>query len=263
MPRRLVQVHHLLMSFRTQILGTQTPRRWKRLRSPLPPKERGERWACLAIFFPRLGLGDFAPGDAWNLHSEATGVVGCRLDSPSRRDRRNGACSVLISCTRAPGWDRQPMCNTMSAPHPPQPPQRQQPQQPQKTTETTATTSNHQQPQPTTTATANHNNNKLGGTRPDRLAEVRPQEQVQRQHREPDRRRRFWVTDARCSRAADGGNSWRTSSNSSISTLPSRISMCPRSFLEDISTRTPVREPQLAETVGGSANYPVFSQAES
>ena len=36
--------------------------------APLPPKEWGVRLACLAI----LG---FAPGDAWNLPSEGTGVV--------------------------------------------------------------------------------------------------------------------------------------------------------------------------------------------
>ena len=55
--------------------GHSTPRRWKRL-LPLPPKEKGERWACLAIFFLALGLGDFALGNAWNLLSEATGVGG-------------------------------------------------------------------------------------------------------------------------------------------------------------------------------------------
>ena len=38
--------------------GHPTPRRWKRLR-PLPPKERGVRWACLAIFFLAMGLGEF------------------------------------------------------------------------------------------------------------------------------------------------------------------------------------------------------------
>ena len=39
--------------------------------------------ASLAIFFLDLELGDFAPGNAWNLLSEATGVVGYRLDSPA------------------------------------------------------------------------------------------------------------------------------------------------------------------------------------
>ena len=45
----------------------------------------------------------FTPGDAWNLHSEATGVVGCRLDSPAGG---TGALAPvrLISCTRALGW---------------------------------------------------------------------------------------------------------------------------------------------------------------
>ena len=36
--------------------GHSTPRRWKRLRPPLPPKEREVRWAFLAIFFIDLGL---------------------------------------------------------------------------------------------------------------------------------------------------------------------------------------------------------------
>ena len=100
LPRRLVQAH-LLMSFRTQILGTQRRGDGKDC-TPLPPKERGERWACLAIFFLALGLGDFAPGDAWNLHPEATGVVGCWLDSPAEG---TGALAPvrLISCTRALG----------------------------------------------------------------------------------------------------------------------------------------------------------------
>ena len=55
--------------------GHSTPRRWKRL---LPPSSEGEGggWACLAIFFLALGLGDFALGNAWNLLSEGTGVVG-------------------------------------------------------------------------------------------------------------------------------------------------------------------------------------------
>ena len=36
----------------------------------------GGEWACLAIFFLDLGLGEFCTGDAWNLHSEATGRSG-------------------------------------------------------------------------------------------------------------------------------------------------------------------------------------------
>ena len=59
-----------------------TPRRWKRLR-PLPSKERRVRWACLAIFFLALGLGEVCAGDAWNLSSEGTGAEVFRLVSPA------------------------------------------------------------------------------------------------------------------------------------------------------------------------------------
>ena len=72
LPRRRVQ-SFLHMLFRTQSLGTQRRGDGKDC-FPLPPKEKGERWACLAIFFLALGLGDFALGNAWNLLSEATGV---------------------------------------------------------------------------------------------------------------------------------------------------------------------------------------------
>ena len=61
--------------------GHPTPRRWKRLRT-LPPKKK-VKWACLAIFFLALGLGEFCTGDAWNLPSEGTGVAGFRLVSPA------------------------------------------------------------------------------------------------------------------------------------------------------------------------------------
>ena len=54
LPERHVQVL-FLMSFR--ILGTQRRGEGKDC-APLPPKERGARWACLAIFFLALGLGD-------------------------------------------------------------------------------------------------------------------------------------------------------------------------------------------------------------
>ena len=50
--------------------GHPTPRRWKRLRSPFLRKRGGVRWACLAIFFLALGLGEVCTGDAWNLPSE-------------------------------------------------------------------------------------------------------------------------------------------------------------------------------------------------
>ena len=50
---------------------------------PFLRKSGEARWACLALFFLALGLGDFLHWDAWNLHWEATGVVGYRLDSPA------------------------------------------------------------------------------------------------------------------------------------------------------------------------------------
>ena len=79
LPRRLVQAH-LLMSIRIQ--GTQRRGDGKDC-APLLPKERRVRWACLAIFFLALGLGEVCTGDAWNLPSEGTGVVGFRLVSPA------------------------------------------------------------------------------------------------------------------------------------------------------------------------------------
>ena len=62
--------------------GHPTPRRWKRLRSP-SSEGVGVGWASLAIFFLALGLGEVCTGDAWNLPSEGTGVVGFRLVSPA------------------------------------------------------------------------------------------------------------------------------------------------------------------------------------
>ena len=44
---------------------------------PLPfLRRRGVSWACLAIFFLALGLGEVCSGDAWNQPSEGTGVGG-------------------------------------------------------------------------------------------------------------------------------------------------------------------------------------------
>ena len=42
--------------------GHPTPRRWKRLRPPSSEGEGGVTWACLAIFFLALGLGEFCTG---------------------------------------------------------------------------------------------------------------------------------------------------------------------------------------------------------
>ena len=49
----------------------------------LTPLEQGERWASLSIFFLDLGLGEVCAGNAWNLLSEGTGVVGCRRVRPA------------------------------------------------------------------------------------------------------------------------------------------------------------------------------------
>ena len=58
--------------------------------APLPPKEWGVRWACFAIFFLALGLGEVCTGDAWNLLSEATGVGLLPARQSSRRDQCTG-----------------------------------------------------------------------------------------------------------------------------------------------------------------------------
>ena len=69
--------------------GHPTPRRWKRLR---PPSSEGEgvRWACFAIFFLDLGLGEVCTGDAWNLLSEASGVGVFPAGQSSRRGQCTG-----------------------------------------------------------------------------------------------------------------------------------------------------------------------------
>ena len=79
LPERHVQ-EQLLISFR--ILGIQRRGDGNDCAS-LPPKEWRVRWACLAIFFLALGLGEFCTGNAWNLPPEGTGVGGFRLDSPA------------------------------------------------------------------------------------------------------------------------------------------------------------------------------------
>ena len=48
------------------------------------------KWACLAIFFLDLGLGDFALRDAWKLPPEGTGVGGFPAGQSSRRDQCTG-----------------------------------------------------------------------------------------------------------------------------------------------------------------------------
>ena len=50
------------------------------------------RWACLAIFFFALGLGEVCTGDAWNLLSEATGIRVFQLVSPAE-----GASTLVLA----------------------------------------------------------------------------------------------------------------------------------------------------------------------
>ena len=62
--------------------GHPTPRRWKNLRPPSSVGVGGEAGVPRNLF-PRLGLGEFCAGDAWNLPSEGTGVGVLRLVSPA------------------------------------------------------------------------------------------------------------------------------------------------------------------------------------
>ena len=68
--------------------------------------------------FPRFGVGErFAPGDAWNLPSEGTGVGLFPAGQSSRRRWCAGTRPFnLVACVRMD--DQTPMCNTTSAPQP-------------------------------------------------------------------------------------------------------------------------------------------------
>ena len=81
--------------------GHPTPRRWKRLRPPLPPKEWEVRWASLAIFFLALGLGEFCTVYAWNLLSEGTGVGLFPAGQSSQRGQCTGTdpFKLVARCT--------------------------------------------------------------------------------------------------------------------------------------------------------------------
>ena len=82
--------------------------------APLPPSERGVRWADLAIFFLALGLGDVCTGDAWNLPSKGTGAGGF----PAGQGLVRWCWPVLIRCiVRAHGQTSAGY--TLSAPPPP------------------------------------------------------------------------------------------------------------------------------------------------
>ena len=87
---------------------------------PLSPQELGVRWACLAIFFLALGLGEICTGDAWNLPSEGTGVGFFSAGQSSRRDQCTGTGSFhLAACVCVYG--QTCTYNTPSAPPPPKP----------------------------------------------------------------------------------------------------------------------------------------------
>ena len=123
LPGRHVQMHlHIVI----RIQGIQRRGDGKDC-APLPP-EWGVRWACLAIFFLDLGLGEVCTGDAWNLPSEGTGLGGFGLVS----EAEDWHWSVLISCmfVGVLGQTRTPF--VLSAPQPPQQqPQNEPQQQPQ------------------------------------------------------------------------------------------------------------------------------------
>ena len=66
----------------------------EKIAPPLPPKERGVRWASLAIFFLALGLGDFfAPGDGLEPALGGYRRRGIPAGQSSRRDQCTGTGS--------------------------------------------------------------------------------------------------------------------------------------------------------------------------
>ena len=98
LPRRLVQ-EHLLMSFRTQILGTQRRGDGKDCAPPSSAGEGGEVGVPRNLF-PRLGgWVNFCTGEAWNLLSEGTGLGFFPAGQSSRRGPVHWHWSILISCT--------------------------------------------------------------------------------------------------------------------------------------------------------------------
>ena len=65
------------------------------------PQDSVVRPASLSAFFLALGLVEFAAGDAWNLHLEATGAGFFRLVSPAEEVRALALTHFL--CVHAPG----------------------------------------------------------------------------------------------------------------------------------------------------------------
>ena len=100
LPGRHVQVH-LLVTFRIQ--GFQRRGDGKDC-APLPLKERGVRWACLAIFFLDSGLGEVF----------ALGTPGTCLQ---REQAQDGVSALALTQFN---WFLHLMRNTTSAPQPPQ-----------------------------------------------------------------------------------------------------------------------------------------------
>ena len=57
--------------------------------APLPPRERGARWACLAFFFLALGLGELC---TWRSLENAFGG-NRRRGLPAGQSSRRGQCT--------------------------------------------------------------------------------------------------------------------------------------------------------------------------
>ena len=79
-----------LRTFKMALLNSDTvplfllrvfPGEMEKIAPPFLRRSGEVRWAYLVIFFLALGLGEVCTGNAWNLPSEGTGVVGCWLDS--------------------------------------------------------------------------------------------------------------------------------------------------------------------------------------
>ena len=83
--------------------GHSTPRRWKRLRPPFLRRSGGKGGRASQSFSSPWGWVILHPGDAWNLHSEAAGVVGTgwtvQPKGPAHWRR-----SVLISASHWRAW---------------------------------------------------------------------------------------------------------------------------------------------------------------
>ena len=64
------------------------------------------RWACLAIYFFALGLGEVCTGVNWNLLSEATGIGGFQLVSPAEGASTLVLAHFLVHCILRARMDR-------------------------------------------------------------------------------------------------------------------------------------------------------------